>query len=186
MDYTFKKSTCERYDLRWGGCGWATIMIDENGGVFNAQSDYGDYSYSWPHHGRESFKHFILELAREGSYFLGKVSDISYFNHDETLKAWKKAIIEMRRDGECTREKAREAWDYLIDVADECYGNATVLELKVYESHEVGSLCSEPWYVFEVIKDYPPGAKCFAKEVLPMFAEILKKELAGDVVPVPA
>jgi hypothetical protein len=82
-DYTFKKSTCERYDLRWKRSGWAIFTIDENGGLFNCQSDYGDYCYSWPNHGRKSFKHFILELAEDTHYFLKKVAKEDYFDSEK-------------------------------------------------------------------------------------------------------
>lgn len=49
--YTFKSSTCERYDIKLTDkFGVAIITIDENSGLFNAQSDYGSYSYSWSNH----------------------------------------------------------------------------------------------------------------------------------------
>lgn len=177
MDYTFKKSTCERYDIRWDKFGWATITIDENGGMFNAQSDYGSYAYSWPNHGRESFKHFILELARDASYFLGKVSRETYYDHAKSLEQWKKQIIEIRRDGECTREQARDAWEFLDELDDYC-GNATAVQMRLYESSELSAICAEPWCLFCTDMDYPPAARYFANEVMPMFAEILKNEIA--------
>lgn len=43
-EYTIEKSTCEKYTLRWARSGWAIFTIDENG-LFNCQSDYGDYQY---------------------------------------------------------------------------------------------------------------------------------------------
>jgi len=112
-DYTFKKSTCERYDLRWKNNGWATFTIDENGGLFNCQSDFGDYNYSWPKHGRESFKHFLIEITRSPEYLLGKVAKEDCFDLDKALKQWKPRIIEMRKDREITADQAREAWDFI-------------------------------------------------------------------------
>ena len=56
-----QKSVCERYDVRDGNHGWAIIMVDERGGVLQINSDFGNWSYNWPHHGRESFKHFLVE-----------------------------------------------------------------------------------------------------------------------------
>lgn len=185
MEYTFKKSTCERYDIRWGRFGWAVIMIDEKGGVFSAQSDYGDYNYCWPKHGRESFKHFIIEISRDGSYFLRKVSKRDHVNFDESLKRWEKEILKYRKDANITREQAREAWDFIHDLDDYC-GNAEMIQMHLYDSSLLLGIFGEPWEFFDTVMEYPPEARMFAKEVMPMLAEILKKEISGDVVPVPA
>lgn len=172
-----KKSTCERYDIRWDQWGWAIITIDENGGVFNAQSDYGSYAYSWPNHGRKSFKHFILELARDKSYFLGKVAKQTYFNYEKHLGEWKRKIIEMRRDRDCTKENARDAWEVITGL-DDYSSSHQLIEKELYESDIINELSfGEPWYVFETDLDYSPQALAFAQEVMPMFAEILKKEI---------
>jgi hypothetical protein len=93
QEYIVTKSTCERYDLRWKNCGWAIITIDENGGVFNCQSDYGDYSYCWPHHSRESFKHFLCEINT--GYLLNKVAEEDFYDHDKCFESWKKEDINM-------------------------------------------------------------------------------------------
>ncbi|SHN86473.1 MULTISPECIES: hypothetical protein [Desulfitobacterium] len=176
-EYSFKKSTSERYDIRWGKYGWAVITIDENGGMFNAQSDYGNYAYSWPNHGRKSFKHFIsLDLAKDPTYFLGKVSRETHFDYERTIKKWKREIIQIRRNKECTKEQAGEAWDF-ITYLDDYSGSSHAIQMKVYESHELSAICEEPNYVFGVELDYPPDAKNFAKEVLPIFAEIIRQEI---------
>lgn len=175
MGYTFKKSTCERYDIKFNSFGWAIITIDESGGLFNAQSDYGSYSYSWPNHGRKSFKHFILELARDRSYFLGKVSNDNHFNFDESLRQWKKALIEMRKERERTKDDIREAWDFIEEIDGSMSWDHVQHEL--YQSKIINKICCEPWYVFAGVLEYPPAAVMFAKEVMPIFAEILKQEI---------
>lgn len=181
-DYTVKKSVCERYDLKFGDFGWAIITIDENGGLFNSQSDYGSYSYSWPRHGRKSFKHFLIEISRDSSYFLGKVSsDRDYFDFDRNLSMWKKEIIKQRKNGtwtdELSKEDARYIWDFIIDIDGSMpYQN---IQSEIYGNSLISKICGgEPWYVFETITDYPPSAVAFAKEVMPIFADILRKELA--------
>jgi hypothetical protein len=185
--YTFKKSTCERYDIRFGRWGWAIFTIDENGGLFNCQSDYGDYSYSWPNHGRKTFKHFIIEIAKDGHYLLNKVAEKDFFDFDEHLKQWKKTLIEMRRErhscDEYTKENIREAWDFLCGLG--CvYSNSTDLLInEMMYSDELKELgISEPWETFDVNRDYSPQANAFAKEIMPMFADILKKELGIEEV----
>lgn len=175
-DYTFKKSTCERYDIRWKPYGWATITIDENGGVFNAQSDFGAYAYSWPGHGRKSFKDFIVnDLASDPSYFLGKVAKENFFDSDLAFDKWKGEIISIRRERECTREQAREAYDFLNDLDSSL--SVDLLQERIYESKELNAIYDEPWYAFDFYLDFSPQAKAFAHIVMPMFAEILKKEI---------
>lgn len=178
-EFTFTKTTCERYDLRWGKCGWATFTIDENGGLFNCQSDYGDYNYAWPRHGRKSFKHYIIQdLVRDPDYFLGKVAKEDYFDSQKAEKAWKAKIIELRKDGECTKEQAREAWDYLVHELDDSL-SLDYLQSEVYGNSAITAISEEPWYDFDIELSYSRQAVNFAHKVMPMFAEILKKEIGG-------
>jgi len=177
-DYAFKKLTCERYDLRWGRGGWAIFTIDENGGVFNCQSDFGDYNYCWPNHGRESFKHFIIELAEDAHYLLKKVAKRDEFDYEKALSTWKKEIIKARKDLDCSKRQARDAWDVITSQGD--YENSPDILLKeICESDSICDIWDEPWYVFEIEKDYSPQALAFAHEVMPMFADILRKEIEG-------
>ena len=176
-EYTCKKSTCEKYDIRFNRGDWAFITIDESTGLFQAHSSFGDYNYSWPNHGRESFKHFILELADDPSYFLGKVSKEDYFYADETEESWKKKIIEDRRgngDVDLTQEQARELWDIVNEIE---FYSAEGCQRELYDNKIVWDLYCEPWYYFETIVGHSPNARFFAKEVMPMFAEIIKKEI---------
>ena len=66
--YTFSKGTVEKYDIRWNRGEWAVFTIDNARGLMQCHSSYGDWGYSWPNHGRKSFKHFILELERDYTY----------------------------------------------------------------------------------------------------------------------
>lgn len=178
--YTFKKSTCERYDIRWGKYGWATITIDENGGVFNAQSDFGNYAYAWPHHGRKSFKHYIvLDLARDDSYFLGKVAKETFFDENKALDQWISEVIKARKEKECTKEQARDAYDFLNEL--DISLSPDLLCERLYESKELGAIWDEPWFIFEVDLEYSPQAKAFAQRVMPMFADILRKEIEEGI-----
>lgn len=175
-DFTFKKSTCERYDIRWGQGGWATITIDENGGLFNAQSDYGSYAYAWPCHGRKSFKHYIvLDLVRDESDFLGKVAREDYFDGNKAIEQWLSEVIKIRKERDCTKEQARDAWDFINDLDTSL--SPDLLQERIYESREIGEICKEPWYVFEINLEYSPMARVFARKVMPIFAAILKNEI---------
>lgn len=176
-EYTFKKSTCERYDIRaknnWG---WAIITIDENGGLFNAQSDYGNYSYSWPHHGRKSFKHFILELVEDKSYFLGKVADDNYYYQNETEEDFKREVLRARKEHELDENEARELWNEIIEFD---YSSKECLENELYSSNIVAKYYPEPWYSFSPRKGCSPQAHAFCDKIMPIFGEIIEKEIAG-------
>ncbi len=178
-EYTCKKSTCEKYDIRFNRGEWAFITIDEPTGLFQAHSSFGDYNYSWPCHGRESFKHFILELAEDSYYFLGKVSKEDYFYADKTEESWKKQIIDDRREGDLNKEQARKLWDIVNEID---YDSAECCQRELYDNEIVSELYCEPWYAFEAVVDYSPGAKYFAKNIMPMLAEIIKKELEDSEV----
>ncbi|MDQ7095976.1 hypothetical protein REC12_20485 [Desulfosporosinus sp. PR] len=175
-DYTYKKSVCERYDLRWKHNGWATFTIDENGGLFNAQSDFGNYSYAWPNHGRKSFKHFIVQdLARDPEYVLGKISKEDYFNLEKAENGWKARIIDIRKQDACTKKQARDAWEFINEL--DLSGSVDYIQNEIYSSSEISAISEEPWYDFEIELDYPYMAVRFANEVMPMLADILRKEI---------
>ncbi|HZK53480.1 MAG TPA: hypothetical protein VFC84_04740 [Desulfosporosinus sp.] len=174
--FEFTKSVCERYDIHFEHGGWAIFTIDENGGLFNCHSDYGDYNYSWPNHGCKLFKHFILDLARDTNYFLGKVAKRDYFDSNKAVEQWKSRIIEIREDGECTKEQARDAWTFITTGIDVTL-SIGYLQTMIYGSKAISAISEEPWYDFEMDKDYSPQATFFAHEIMPMLAEILKKEI---------
>lgn len=175
--YSFKKSTCERYDIKlkdtYGG--WAIITIDENGGLFNAHTDYGNYNYSWPNHGRKSFKHFILELVKDKSYFLGKVADDKYYYEDETEKAWKEEVIRARKEEELNKEEARELWNEIVGF--DYYTSRESIERQCYENDIVCKYYEEPWYSFDIVDGFSPQANTFADVIMPILGEIIQKEI---------
>ncbi len=180
-DVKVQKSTCERYDLRWDRFGWATFAIDEAGGIFNCQSDHGNYNHHWPHHGRKTFKHFLIELARDPQYLMEKVSEKTYFNFDANLGEWKRTVLQMRKDKELTKEQAKDVWDFLRDELGDYSRSPEIIQKEIYEHWPFNAIINEPWYCFEVNLDYPPEAHIFAKEVMPMFADVLKKELGAEM-----
>jgi hypothetical protein len=173
---TFTKSTCERYDLRFNkGWGWAIFTIDEKSGMFNCQSDYGTYNYMWPNHGRKSFKHFILELAKDPSYFLGKVSERDFFDVDASMKQWKESISNLRKRREISKEQAADMWEFINEL--DTSAPVALIQERIYNNKTINEVFEEPWYDFEVIKEYPPNARVFAHKIMPMFAEILSQEI---------
>ncbi|MDU2064395.1 MAG: hypothetical protein E6713_06085 [Sporomusaceae bacterium] len=174
MEYTFEKSTCQCYDIRFGHGDWAIFTIEENGGLFNCHSSYGAYNYSWPKRGRKSFKHFLIEIARDAEgYLLNKVSDRNSVMFDKTIAKWKKEILDWRKQGSISKEQARQAFDD-IEHIDE--GSSDYLYSQMHSS-SLSNICPDAWEVFSVETDYPHDAKVFATEIMPIFAQILCNEL---------
>lgn len=174
-EYNFKKLTCERYDIKLkNSYGWAIITIDENGGLFNAQSDYGNYSYSWPNHGRKSFKHFILELVKDKHYFLKKVSCSNFYYPNETEILWKQEVIRARKENELSKEEARELWDEIIDFD---YTSVESLEYQLCENYVLSKYYSEPWDSFNISRDFSPQAYAFVNKIMPILGDILLQEI---------
>lgn len=175
------KSTCEKYTIRWNNYEWAIFTIDENG-LFNCQSSYGNYQYRWPNHGRKSFKHFILDLAKDPLYLLNKVSKKTRCCYEESLKLWKQEIIQMRRDKDCTKKQARMAWNFFLGL-DEYSNSEILIQKEIFDSPEINDIYPNDSLgaleTFEAIMDYPRDAWFFAKKIMPMFAEVIKKEIAS-------
>ena len=173
--FTFAKSKIEKYDIRWGRGEWAIFSIDEKIGMMQCISSYGKWSYAWPNHGRKTFKHFILELERDYEYLLRKVSD-PVFDFDKSIAYWKRHIIELRRDGSCTREVARNAFEVIDNLEHDDAGYCAAI---LNESSVIYDADQNFWELLGGVKEYPYDAIVFAKTIWPMLCKIIRDELIG-------
>lgn len=180
--FTVKKSKMERYDIRINGeegwrCTWATISISDDG-FFNAQTDCGDFSYRWGSFG-DCFKSFLIGMDK-GDYLYGKISNNEeQVDAEETIKQIKVSLLERRKQEEIDKNDATLAWEEIGELIDDCDG----------QSPETFYFAvSSKYWINEAIPDlfdgldvsYKPDyvAKAFCEVVMPVFVEILKKELA--------
>ena len=173
--FTCKKSTVEKYDIRWGRGEWALFTIDLETNTMQCHSSYGDYVHNWPSPG-DSFKKFLIDLEKNWGYLLNKVSD-TVFDFEETIKRWKELIIEYRRGSNIDKEAARECWQVVVDcetygVENEGYCYCHVAQNRAIEEHFSGA-----WEAFDVVKTFPRSAIIFAKEIWPMLCKVLREEL---------
>ena len=175
-EYTFSKGTVEKYDIRWNRGEWAVFTIDNASGLMQCHSSYGDWGYSWPNHGRKSFKHFILELERDYEYLLGKVSD-RVFDFNESIKRWKKIILESRKEYYCEKDAAREAYDF-IKKLDESEGEHCYI--RMMENSTIRNLEPDAWEVFYPERTWASQDIVFAKTIWHMLCDIIRKELETD------
>lgn len=105
---------------------------------------------------------------------MNKVANDDYFYEDETVKSWKTQVIEDRREDYLSKKEARDIWDAIdeIDTTNDYSAQEGILSNRaVCDAYE------EPWHAFETVKGFSPQAKYFAKEIMPMFADIIQKEL---------
>ena len=178
-DYTYTKGTVEKYDIRWNRGEWAVFTIDNASGLMQCHSSYGDWGYSWPHHGRESFKHFIIEMERDWHYLLKKTSK-PVFDFDESIKYWKNHIIELRRDDSCTKEEARAAFDEIMSLDNNGPMDNSACAYILNDSTAISDADPDFWELLGGKRLFSQQDMTFAKTIWPMLCDIIRKELAGD------
>ena len=170
------KGTIERYDIRLG-YDWAVFIIGEDGN-FLVNSSYGDYAYWWGNHGMESFKHFLISMARDTGYLINKLAkgdDRDVFLHQETVQEIKKDIIEHRRQDFIDKESAREMYDYVKGYLEDL-NDSTLFIQALYESGEFSALYSD-YDSIPIRTDFSNQLKIFIKEFYPILIEQLKLEI---------
>ena len=173
-----KKSVCERYDVRSGkGHDWAVIMVDERGGVLQILSDYGEWSHAWPHHGRKSFKHFLVELGRDTYYLMNKLHGTpDAFQEEKTKVEFRKRILELRRDSTLTKDEARDAWQ-LIEDAD-WQSSESVWHTVSDNYKEFEQIC--PDVELPIVCDWPADLLAFVQRLWPIFVDAIRKEIEEE------
>lgn len=76
----------EQDDPHYGSCLWAIFDLDPGRGLFNVQSDCGNYAYRWPERGMDFLK--LLAGNMTDSYLLGKLcGKPKEFNAEATVEA---------------------------------------------------------------------------------------------------
>lgn len=171
-----KNDDIERYDIRVG-MEWATVCIS-SAGLFMAEGSYGVYGYRWTRHGRESFKHFLVDLTRDPHYAMSKLGKRSTFDWPATKAALSQDLLEGRRDRGLAKEDVRDLYDLLWEMSPHS-------DVEFY--HEV---CDHPAWerLTDVLwcgdiplrYDYSPQLKEFMRVIFPEFVECIRSEIRGE------
>lgn len=167
-----KNSDIQRYDIRVG-YEWATICITE-GGLFLVESSYGVYGHWWSHHGRETFKHFLVELDRDHDYVMGKLGRRTCFYADKTVVEIKRQVLEERRNQNFTKEQAREAFD-IEDLID--YGTSQDLFVQAIYDHEQLKDMYQDYDALPIRLEFDISLQMFMKEIFTAFVTSIRQEL---------
>lgn len=163
------KTTCERYSIRTERPGeWATIMISEEAGELNIQSDYGNWGNTWPNHGRASFKHFLCEISK--SYLMAKLGATPDFDAAATVECVRRDMASYVEDAEIRKECLEELAEletYSADSFLDSFANTDTLS----------DLFEEPHH-FLADK---PNQQCtvFCENLWPPFIAFLKEEISN-------
>ena len=92
----------EQEDTHYGSCLWAIFDLDPGRGLFNVQSDCGNYAYRWPERGMDFLK--LLAGNMTDSYLLGKLcGKPKEFNAEATVEA----VREYLKDAEYNEDEQK-------------------------------------------------------------------------------
>jgi hypothetical protein len=183
MNYTCEKDTATVYKIRIDGrSAWAVITIRQwpKGGSIDIQSDYGNYSNSWCSIGERDFREFLLDL--EFSYFMGKVRGHDYlrFSLEKTIAEVKADINEQRRDGEITKEKARECWD-ILEESEQERDSEDIFYRRVMDADIEGAVYDGDMSAFPRALEPDPQCQGFWDVIWPVACDVWKKELEAEL-----
>jgi hypothetical protein len=175
-NYVFSKGISEKYNIKFTHTGdWADFTLDDTG-LLNCYSSFGSFSYCWPAYGNRGFKYFIVHaLADDPEYLLEKICLSQIVNVEKTITAWKKRLLKDRRNREIDEGPVREMWEGLDDLLSDPYNDGYTEMVMQEKIQGIVDQHYDGWEV-EVVTDYPAGYKQIAYYVMPIFAEILKKE----------
>jgi len=139
----------EKEDELHTSCMWARITFDNKSWSMMAQSDCGDYSYSWVPEKDRTFLKLMQQI--DGEYLLGKISDRSRFDEEgskKNLLHW----LDQEEDIDRLEKKIKEvnansSEEFMREVKgieglEDCliYGNALNMIILDLQRHSAGYL----------------------------------------------
>lgn len=174
--------------------GWAICTVNDATGELTIQSDWGCWSHRWnvAHlGGGATLTQFIADRPADRSgvhYLVGKLTSDRdrQIDEDATIADCLEVIIRRRREGDLTKDEAREAWDWLVDSKGElaaCDTSATAWQYSMPgEVHDaLGGA------VYECIREEPTtSARVLAESILPALVEACKAAAGRPAAPAEA
>lgn len=118
------KTQTETYTLRGNKCTWAKINLDCGKKSVNVMisSDYGDFNYYWGNCGTNPKKflsgldwHYCMKKLMNGT------DNMYQPDFDKRFKSFKKIIINDRKELSISKNEARQVWEAMINVFENCY-----------------------------------------------------------------
>ena len=147
----------EKEDALYTNCMWARITFDNKNWSMMAQSDCGDYSYSWVPEKDRTFLQLMQQINDE--YLLGKISYRTRFDEKSSknnLISWVSSETDAARLITEIKEISAGSGDEFLHDVEEISGMEDFTDL---------------WECIE--NDYPQSAKTFCK----IFARYVQPEI---------
>lgn len=155
------------YKLRDERGHWLARVVMTSDGYFSTVSDYGNYAFWW-HAFEGDFRAFFAQC--DDGYVLGKLAKRDYYDGEATRTRIREHILEYRRDGWLSKDRAREEWDLL----NRCGVDSREDFARWYDETKFDDAAEFAKY------DHEPDARMFAERVLPVLREALRKEMAAE------
>lgn len=154
----------DKTDERYTKCLWARFTFDLANWSMTAQSDCGDYSYSWcVEKGGRTFLQLMTVIEKD--YLLGKISSRSRFDVEST----KQTVIEwVREDEDLSPEEQNRIISEINEIEKYADGQEFLRELEDIDGMD--NFC-DLWECLDY--DYPASAKTFVE----IFKEIVQPEI---------
>jgi hypothetical protein len=133
---------------------WLATIVIADDGYFSTVSDYGNYAYYWSHAG-ECFRSFLAQL--DDDYLLSK--------------AVKSEILRLRRSRSLSCDEANGEWILLR-------AHEHLEERENFATWFQESKLEERWELSRSSRSI--DARMFAERAWPVFAEMLRVELAAE------
>ncbi|MGL5433782.1 MAG: hypothetical protein ACRDBO_00095 [Lachnospiraceae bacterium] len=153
----------DKEDELYGRCMWARVTFDNINWSMMAQSDCGDYSYSWSPEINRTFLQLMQQI--DGQYLLGKVADRTRFD-EEASKG--NLIMWVAEDGDSER---------MIAEINEIRTNSAHEFIREVEEIAGMDEYSDLWECIE--SDYPQSAKVFSELFVKCVQPEIRKYLRG-------
>ena len=152
------------------GEGWGVFVIGSYG-FFSVVSDYGNYAFWWTHFGEGDFRAFLISL--EWDYAAGKLGQghTKVFQGQSTIENVRDHILQHRRDGSWSKERALEEWELIESTDLSIHPEDWMRATKIEDAYEL------------IRRDWPADVLAFCKVLLPRFQQVLRDELARETAP---
>jgi hypothetical protein len=161
--------------------GWADAAVRTfpRGGSISIQSDYGTYANTWTATGDGPFIEFLCQL--DFDYFMTKTRGRHHvFDHERSMKAIRRSIIERRRSNDITAADARDVWDDLEQYGSDGGPNADFWFSEIMRSDAISRFFDGDY--FDIVKEVPdPECVGFWNEIWPHLVTAWRAELASKV-----
>lgn len=174
-----QKTLTETYSLRGQKCLWAKINLDCGEESVNVMisSDYGEFSYYWGYCGTNPKKFLTTtDMHYTMKKLMGGTDNMYEPDFEARNSAFKKMIIEYRKEDRITKEQARSAWQKVLAIFEYCQNSNDVYYSECFNADELECIL----YDMDAI---PENSKMknkvtdFWEDVWIPFTEFLKDEL---------